>query len=287
MIFIFIGLFIVLLCFSILTVEEKTIKVTQLFGKFHKAYNAGLNFRIPFFEWVAGTIDLRIQQLDVQVETKTKDNVFINIMVAVQYYTDPEKAVTSFYKLDNAKKQFTSYVFDTIRSQVPKLNLDDVFEKKEDIAIAVKKELQATMSDFGFEIVTALVTNIDPDTKVKNSMNEINASQRLQVASQAKGEAEKILTVKKAEGEAESKRLQGKGIADERLEIAKGLKESAELIKEAGVSKEHVMDILMLTQYFDTLGKIGSGGKVLFVNSSPSGMTDFRKEIMSAIEGTK
>lgn len=269
--------------FSFISVKQQTVKVIQRFGKFKKLATAGLNFRIPFVDRVAGTVDLKNQQIVAQLEAKTKDNVFVTIEVATQYVIDPTKVETAFYKLDNVSSQMKAYIFDTIRAQVPTLTLDEVFAKKDDIAIAIKAELLQTMSAFGFEILTSLVTNIEPDPKVKNSMNEINAQARLREAATQKGEGDKILIVKNAEAQAESKRLEGVGIAGQRKEIIDGLKQSAEdLATATGIDKAEVMNLIMLTQYFDTLKELGTD-KVLFVNPSPAGMNNLSDEIRNAM----
>ena len=276
-----------LIIFCIAVVKQQTVKIVERFGKFNRVLKSGLNFKIPFIERLARKLDLRIQQLDVSVETKTRDDVFVKALVAVQYFVLPEKAFEAAYKLENPAEQIKAYVFDAVRSQVPKMNLDEVFEKKEDIAQNIKTELSQTMDDFGYGIVTALVTDIDPDEKVKAAMNEINAQQRFQVAATAKGEGEKILRVKQAEGEAESKRLQGVGIAAERKAIADGLEQSIEELGKAGMNRDEVMKVLMLTQYFDTLTKIGSGGKVLFLQHEPEGMKNIERQIRNAMLSAK
>ena len=200
-------------------VQQQTAAVVQAFGKFARVAGPGLHFKTPFVEVVAGTVNLRVRQLDVEVETKTQDNVFVKVLVSVQYFVLPDKIYEAFYKLQSPERQITSFVFDVVRARVPKIKLDDVFEKKDDIADAVKTELQQVMDDFGYDILKALVTDIDPDHKVKEAMNEINAAQRLRVAATEKGEAEKVLKVKAAEAEAEAKALSGKGIADQRRAI--------------------------------------------------------------------
>jgi regulator of protease activity HflC (stomatin/prohibitin superfamily) len=279
------GFLIAILFMTIFTVDEQTVAVVQRFGRFLKTCEPGLNFKVPFFDSVAGIVSLRVQQLDVKIETKTKDNVFVNVVVSVQYEVLKDSVRQSFYKLDNAHKQIQSYVFDSVRACVPKITLDDVFEKKDEIANAVKTELSETMDDFGYLIVKALITDIDPDEKVKRAMNEINAAQRERVAASEKGEAEKILKVKQAEAEAESKALQGKGIANQRKAIVDGLKTSVTDFSEAipDINPQDVMNLVMLTQYFDTLKEIGGNGKVIFVPHSPGGMGALTNEIRSAI----
>ncbi len=243
----------VLVCLIILysglfTVSQQTVAIIERLGKFKRAATAGLNIKIPLLESIKGRLSLRIQQLDVVVETKTKDNVFIKITVSVQYHVVADKIFDAFYKLTDPQKQIESFVFDVIRAEVPKMLLDDVFEKKDNIAIAVKAELEGLMADFGYGIIKALVTNIDPDEKVKAAMNEINEQQRLRMAAQEKGEAEKILRVKNAEAEAESMRLQGMGVANQRKAIIDGLKQSIQAFQEGiqGVTAADVMGLVMM-----------------------------------------
>lgn len=271
----------------IFTVDQQTFKVVERFGKFSKICHSGLNFKIPFIDKIAGYDSFRIQQLDVPVETKTKDNVFVVIKISVQFHIIKEKAFDAFYKLYSAEPQITSYVFDVVRAKVPTLILDDVFEKKEEIALSVTSELKDTMEEFGYFIVQALVTDIDPDEKVKQSMNEINAQQRLRIAANEKGEADKILLVKASEAEAESKRLQGEGIANQRKAIIQGLKESVEEFEQVieGATAQDVMNLVLMTQYFDTLKEIGGSSKsnVILVPSSPDGFQDIASQIQKAM----
>jgi regulator of protease activity HflC (stomatin/prohibitin superfamily) len=272
---------------SVFTIEQQTIGIIERFGKYNRMAHPGLNFKIPFIENIAGRISLRVQQLDVKAETKTFDNVFVHIMVSVQYYILPTKVYEAFYKLEDPALQINSYVFDVVRAKVPKINLDDLFEKKDEIAIAVKEELNETMVGFGFEILNALVTDIEPDSKVKESMNEINAAQRLRVAANEKGEAEKILKVKAAQADAESKALQGKGIADQRKAIVEGLKESVGDFQKSvtGSSAQDVMNLVLLTQYFDTLKEISISAKTntILLPHTPAGMSDISAQIREAI----
>jgi len=232
-------------------------------------------------------VSLRVQQLIVEVETKTKDNVFVKLFVAVQYRVVEGNEADSYYKLQDHIEQIRSYVLDVVRAKVPKMDLDEVFEKKDDVGLAVKTELDVSMKVYGFEIPNALVTDVDPAENVKSAMNEIQTQQRLQVAANAKGEANKILVVKNAEAEAESKRLQGEGIAKQRRAIVDGLRESIEAFKEKidGVSAGEVLNLVLLTQYFDTLKEIGvsSGSKVILVPHSPGGMADIAGELRTAI----
>ena len=272
---------------GLFTVKQQTFKVVERFGKFTKVAYSGLNWKVPLIDSVVGGDTFRIQQLDVPVETKTKDNVFIILKISVQYNILREKAFDAFYKLESPEPQITSYVFDVVRAKVPTLTLDDVFEKKDEIASSVTSELKETMDDFGYFIVQALVTDIEPDEKVKLAMNEINAQQRLRVAATEKGEAEKVLIVKAAEAEAESKRLQGEGIANQRKAIIQGLKESVEEFEEVidGASAKDVMNLVLVTQYFDTLKDIGGSSKsnVVMVPSSPGGVSDIAQQIQQAM----
>lgn len=278
---------IILFFSAFFTVDQQTVAIIERFGKFVRIANPGLNFKIPLIDRTAGRMTLRVQQLDVRAETKTLDNVFVHIMVSVQYAVRPEKVFEAFYKLEDPKMQINSYVFDVVRAKVPKINLDDLFEKKDEIAIAVKEELNETMVGFGFEIMNALVTDIEPDPKVKESMNEINAAQRMRVAANEKGEAERILKVKAAEAEAQSKALQGKGIADQRKAIIEGLKESVDDFQKSieGSSANDVMNLVLLTQYFDTLKDMTSSSKTntILLPHSPAGMQDVAAQIRESI----
>lgn len=272
---------------GIFIVRQQTSGIVERLGKFRRVAGAGLNFKIPIIDRVAGRLSLRIQQLDVRVETKTKDNVFVFVVVSVQYYVLPSKVVDAFYRLQNPQTQITSFVFDTVRARVPSIILDDLFEKKDDIAQAVKVELDSVMDDFGYGIVKALVTDIDPDAKVKTSMNEINAAQRLREAAIQQAEADKIRVVKAAEGEAESKALQGQGIANQRKAIIEGLKESVESFSNnvEGAKTQDVMNLVLMTQYFDTLKDIGLTGKsnTILIPHSPGGMGDISEQMRNAV----
>lgn len=287
----FIGLLIFLGVISLpmlfFTVEQQKAAVIQRFGKFARIANPGLNMKIPWIDWVAGKVSLRVQQLNVQVETKTQDNVFLHVMVSVQYFVQPEKVYEAFYKLQDHSTQITSFVFDVVRARVPQILLDDVFEKKDEIADAVQAELSQVMDDFGYGIVRALVTDLDPDAKVKVAMNEINAAQRMRMAAQEKGEADKILTVKAAEAEAESKALQGRGIADQRKAIIDGLKDSVADFQQAlgGVNTQDVMNLVLITQYFDMLKDIGqtSETNTILIPHSPGALGDLSSQIRDAV----
>lgn len=272
---------------GLFTVTQQTAAIVERFGRFKRIAKAGLNFKIPIIDRIAGRLSLRIQQLDVRVETKTNDNVFVFVVVSVQYYVLPDKVIDAFYRLQNPQAQITSFVFDTVRARVPSIILDDLFEKKDDIAQAVKTELDAVMDDFGYGIVKALVTDIDPDAKVKVSMNEINAAQRLREAAVQQAEADKIRVVKAAEGEAESKALQGQGIANQRKAIIEGLKESVENFSSTvdGAKAQDVMNLVLMTQYFDTIKDIGlnSSSNTIMIPHSPGGMGDISEQMRNAV----
>lgn len=267
------------------TVEQQTVAIIENFGRFVRIARPGLNFKLPFIERIAGRVSLRIQQLNVRAETKTHDNVFVHVVIAVQYFVINEKVYDAFYKLNDPQQQINSYVFDVVRARVPKITLDDLFEKKDEIAITVKEELNEIMTGFGFEILSAQVTDIEPDAKVKMAMNEINANQRLRVAANEKGEAEKILKVKTAEADAESKALQGKGIADQRRAIINGLQESVEHFQSSvpGSSAQDVMNLVLMTQYFDTLKEVGQHSNTILIPHSPGGMHDISEQIRNSI----
>jgi regulator of protease activity HflC (stomatin/prohibitin superfamily) len=269
------------------TVEQRTTAIVQRLGKFMRETGPGLHAKVPFIDRVVGRINLRVQQLDVKIETKTEDNVFVHLVVSVQYFVLPEKVYDAFYKLDNATRQITSFVFDVVRARVPKIKLDDVFEKKDDIANIVKIELAQVMDGFGYGILKALVTDIEPDPRVKQSMNEINAAQRLRVAATEKGEADRILKVKAAEGDAQSKALQGRGIADQRQAIVAGLRDSVDEFRRSvpGTTAKDVMNLVLMTQYFDMLKEIGASSRTnaILIPHSPGYLTSLTEQMRSAM----
>ncbi len=278
---------ILVLTSTFFTVQQRTVAIVQRLGKFVREAGPGLNVKIPLIDKVAGRINLRVQQLDVKIETKTEDNVFVQLVVSVQYYVLPEKVYDAFYKLDDARRQITSYVFDVVRAQVPKIKLDDVFEKKDDIANIVKAELEQVMEGFGYGILKALVTDIDPDANVKQSMNEINAAQRMRVAATEKGEAERIIKVKSAEGDAQSKALQGRGIADQRQAIVAGLRDSVDEFQRSvpGTTAKDVMNLVLMTQYFDTLKEIGASSRTnaILIPHSPGSLASLSEQMRNAM----
>jgi regulator of protease activity HflC (stomatin/prohibitin superfamily) len=270
--FIVIALFIFISAFFI--VKQQTAVVVERFGKFQSIRHSGLQLKIPLVDRIAGRLSLKIQQLDVIVETKTLDDVFVRLKVSVQYKVIKDKVYDAFYKLDYPHDQITSYVFDVVRAEVPKMKLDDVFVKKDDIAIAVKTELNEAMLNYGYDIIKTLVTDIDPDAQVKAAMNRINASEREKVAAQYEGDAQRILIVEKAKAEAESKRLQGQGIADQRREIARGLEESVEVLNRVGINSQEASALIVVTQHYDTLQSIGeetNSNLILLPNSPQAG----------------
>jgi regulator of protease activity HflC (stomatin/prohibitin superfamily) len=271
-IFLFLG-FIILLS-SFFTVKQQTSAIIERFGKYASTKTSGLQWKYPLIDRVAGRVNLRIQQLDVIIETKTKDNVFVKLKVSVQFKVIQEKVYEAFYKLEYPHDQITSYVFDVVRAEVPKLILDDVFERKDDVAIAVKRELNDAMSTYGYDIINTLITDIDPDIQVKNAMNRINAADREKTAAEYEAEAGRIRIVAKAKAEAESKRLQGQGIADQRREIARGLVESVDVLNRVGINSQEASALIVVTQHYDTLQAIGAdtnSNLILLPNSPQAG----------------
>lgn len=259
---------------SFFMVKQQTAAVIERFGKFHSIRQSGLHIKIPLVDKVAGRLSLKIQQLDVIIETKTLDDVFVKLKVSVQYKVIYDKVYDAFYKLDYPHDQITSYVFDVVRAEVPKMKLDDVFVKKDDIAIAVKSELNDAMMEYGYDIIKTLVTDIDPDAQVKAAMNRINAADREKTAAQYEGDAQRILIVEKAKAEAESKRLQGQGIADQRREIARGLEESVEVLNRVGINSQEASALIVVTQHYDTLQSLGeetNSNLILLPNAPQAG----------------
>ena len=271
-IFVLAGLFILFSLFF--TVKQQTAVSIERFGKFQSIRHSGLQLKIPVIDKIAARISLKIQQLDVIVETKTLDDVFVKIKVSVQFVVIKDKVYDAIYKLEYPHDQITSYVFDVVRAEVPKMKLDDVFVKKDDIAIAVKREVQESMETYGYDIIKTLVTDIDPDAQVKAAMNRINAAEREKVAAQYEGDAQRILIVEKAKAEAESKRLQGQGIADQRREIARGLVESVDVLNKVGISSQEASALIVVTQHYDTLQAVGQDTKsnlILLPNAPQAG----------------
>lgn len=268
-------------------VSQQTAVVVERFGKFVRIGKAGLNFKIPLVDQLIFTQTLRVQQLDVRVSTKTKDNVFLEIVASVQYRVsnEDEKIKNSYYELEDVAAQINSYVFDVVRAEIPKMVLDEVFEKKDDIALTVKNELADSIRSFGFEIVKTLVTDINVDKRIIQAMNEIVASEREKTAAIQKAEANKIMIIAAAQAEAESKKLQGEGIANQRKAIISGLRESVDGFREGtGVDTETVMNLVLVTQYFDTLKEVSHGqSNTILLPHSPAGMSDFVNQMRDAI----
>ena len=265
-------------------VKQQTSAIMERFGKFQSVRSSGLQLKIPLVDRIAGRINLKIQQLDVIVETKTKDDVFVRLKVSVQFQVMQQKVYDAFYKLENPQSQITSYVFDVVRAEVPKMILDNVFERKDDVANAVKSELNEAMQDYGYDIIKTLVTDIDPDEQVKEAMNRINASEREKVAAEFEAEAERIKIVAKARAEAESKRLQGQGIADQRREIARGLVESVDVLNTVGINSQEASALIVVTQHYDTLQSLGeeTNSNLILMPNSPQAGSDMLNNMVAS-----
>lgn len=279
---IFFGLIIFISSFFI--VKQQTAAIIERFGRYQSIRHSGLQIKIPLVDRIAGKLSLKIQQLDVIVETKTLDDVFVRLKISVQYMVIKEKVYEAFYKLDYPHEQITSYVFDVVRAEVPKMKLDDVFVRKDDIAIAVKAELNDAMVEYGYDIIKTLVTDIDPDAQVKAAMNRINAAEREKIAAQFEGDAQRILIVEKAKAEAESKRLQGQGIADQRREIARGLEESVEVLNGVGINSQEASALIVVTQHYDTLQSIGeeTNSNLILLPNSPQAGSDMLNNMVAS-----
>ncbi|WP_185873342.1 SPFH domain-containing protein [Blattabacterium cuenoti] len=275
--------------FSILSsflfvVNQETAVIIERMGKFHSVRNAGLNLKIPYADRIIGKLSLKIQQLDVLIDTKTKDNVFVKVKISVQYKVIRDKVYEAFYKLDNSHSQITSYIFDVVRAEVPKMKLDDVFERKDDIAIAVKNELEESMLDYGYSIIKTLVTDLDPDEQVKSAMNRINTAEREKVAAEYKAESERIKIVAKAKAEAESKKLEGKGTADQRREISRGILESIEILNKMGINSHEASALIVVTQHYDTLQSIGkeSNTNLILLPNTPGSANEMLNNMITS-----
>ena len=281
----FLVLLLLLLVFGLFIVKQQTAFIIERFGKFNSIRYAGLKFKIPIVDRIAARLSLRIQQLDVVVETKTKDDVFVNMKISVQYQILREKVYDAYYKLQNPHEQLTAYIFDLVRAEIPKMLLDDVFEKKDDIAFAVKRDLKEAMLEYGYDIVKALVTDIDPDQSVKQAMNRINAAEREKIAAQHEGDAQRILIVERARAEAESKRLQGKGIADQRREIARGLEESVDTLNKAGINPQEASALIVITQHYDTMQAVGSesSSNLILLPNNPNAASTMLNDMTASL----
>ena len=281
---IIIFLLIVLIGSGLFIVKQQTVAVIEQFGKYVRTNGAGLRLKIPFIERVAGRVSLRVQQLDVKVETKTKDDVFVHLKISVQFLIRKDHVYDAFYKLQNPHEQITAFIFDVVRAEVPKMILDDVFEKKEEIALAIQRDLKEAMLDYGYDIIKALVTDIDPDEKVKIAMNRINAAEREKIAAQHEGDAQRILIVEKAKAEAQSKRLQGQGIADQRREIARGLEESVDVLNNVGINSQEASALIVVTQHYDTLQSIGEhvNSNLILLPNSPQAGSDMLNNMVAS-----
>lgn len=280
---VFIG--VVTLFLSFFTVRQETAAVIERLGKFNSIRHAGLQLKIPYIDKIAKKLNLRIQQLDVMIDTKTLDNVFIKMKISVQYQVIRTQVADAYYKLENPENQITSFVFDVVRAEVPKLKLDDVFVRKDDIAVAVKGELQEAMNSYGYDIIKALVTDIDPDEQVKHAMNRINAAEREKTAAEYESEAQRIRIVAVAKAEAESKKLQGQGIADQRREIAKGLEESVRMLNNVDINSHEASALIVVTQHYDTLHSVGANNRsnLVLLPNSPTAASGMLNDLVVAM----
>jgi regulator of protease activity HflC (stomatin/prohibitin superfamily) len=283
--YIAIFILVVLVASGLFTVKQQTVAILERFGKFQSTRGAGLQLKVPLIDKVAGRVNLRVQQLDVIVETKTKDDVFVHLKISVQFLIRSGHVYDAFYKLQSPHEQITAFIFDVVRAEVPKMILDDVFEKKEEIALAIQRDLKEAMLDYGYDIIKALVTDIDPDENVKIAMNRINAAEREKIAAQHEGDAQRILIVERARAEAESKRLQGRGIADQRREIARGLVESVDVLNKAGINSQEASALIIVTQHYDTLQSIGSDSKsnLILLPNNPTAASSMLTDMVSGM----
>ena len=289
--YVILGLIVLFAVFSIYTVKQQTFAVIERFGKFSRVTDPGLHFRIPIMETISGRVSIRVNELNVKIRTKTNDNVFVDLLIAVQYFVDGRDRVwDAFYKLTNPQQQMESWIFDTVRAKVPTMILDDVFEKKEDIATDVEQSLTERLQFYGYSLVRALVNDIQPDAGVADAMNEINRQQRLRVAAEHEGEAKKIIVVKAAEADADSKRLSGEGIADQRTAIVEGLRESvSKTSKTLGVEATSVMTLVLMTQYYDMLTDVGKNSKTntIMLPHTPGAVGSIQEQIIASLETSK
>ncbi|MCB2834335.1 SPFH domain-containing protein [Streptococcus dysgalactiae] len=289
-IFIAFGVIIILaiVASTLYVVRQQSVAIVERFGRYQKTATSGIHIRLPFgIDKIAARVQLRLLQSEIIVETKTKDNVFVTLNVATQYRVNEQNVTDAYYKLMKPESQIKSYIEDALRSSVPKLTLDELFEKKDEIALEVQHQVAEEMSTYGYIIVKTLITKVEPDAEVKQSMNEINAAQRKRVAAQELANADKIKIVTAAEAEAEKDRLHGVGIAQQRKAIVDGLAESIQELKDANISlnEEQIMSILLTNQYLDTLNTFAAkGNQTLFLPNTPNGVDDIRTQVLSALK---
>ena len=274
---------------SLYVVKQQSVAIIERFGRYQKISDSGIHMRAPFgIDKIAARVQLRVLQSEIVVETKTQDNVFVTMNVATQYRVNESNVKDAYYKLMRPESQIKSYIEDALRSSVPKLTLDELFEKKDEIALEVQKQVAEEMSTYGYIIVKTLITKVEPDAEVKQSMNEINAAQRKRVAAQELAEADKIKIVTAAEAEAEKDRLHGVGIAEQRKAIVDGLADSIKELKGANVdlTEEQIMSILLTNQYLDTLNNFADkeGNNTIFLPANPDGVENIRTQILSALK---
>ena len=286
---ILIIIFVFLMLSAVYVVRQQSVAIIERFGRYHKTSSSGINFRLPLgIDKIAARVQLRLLQSEIIVETKTQDNVFVTMNVATQYRVNENNVIDAYYKLMRPEAQIKSYIEDALRSSVPKLTLDELFEKKDEIALEVQKQVAEEMSTYGYIIVKTLITKVEPDAEVKQSMNEINAAQRKRVAAQELAEADKIKIVTAASAEAEKDRLHGVGIAEQRKAIVDGLADSIKELKGANIelTEEQIMSILLTNQYLDTLNNFedSSGNNPLFLPANPEGVESIRTQILSALK---
>ncbi len=282
---------VILIALAIFMVKQQTFALIERWGKFNRVVGPGLHVKVPIMDKVAGRVSIRVQELNVSIKTKTNDNVFVDLLIAVQYFVDGEDKVwDAFYRLTNPQAQMESWIFDNVRAKVPGMILDSVFENKEEIAKEIEESLSARLSEYGYKLVRALVNDIQPDKGVADAMNEINRQQRLRVAAEHEGEAKKIIVIKEAEADARSKELSGEGIAKQRIAIVAGLRESVKDASDAlGVNAEGVMTLVLMTQYYDMLTDVGKTSRTntIMLPHSPGAVGDLREQIIAAIETGK
>ena len=281
----------ILLALAIFIVRQQTFAILERWGKFNRVVGPGIHLKVPIMDRVAGRVSVRVQELNVSIKTKTNDNVFVDLLIAVQYFVDGEDKVwDAFYRLTNPQAQMESWIFDNVRAKVPGMILDSVFENKEEIAKEIEESLSARLSEYGYKLVRALVNDIQPDKGVADAMNEINRQQRLRVAAEHEGEAKKIIVIKEAEADARSKELSGEGIAKQRVAIVAGLRESVKDASDAlGVNAEGVMTLVLMTQYYDMLTDVGKNSRAntIMLPHTPGAVGELQKQIIASIETSK
>lgn len=283
---ILIAILIAFFAASVFIVPQQQAYIVERFGKFQSVMFAGIHMRIPFVDRIAMKTNMRVSQLNVKLETKTLDNVFVTVVASTQFRVNPENVATAYYELRDPAGQLRSYMEDALRSAIPALTLDDAFARKDDVAADVQKTVGNEMSRFGFTVVKTLITAIDPSPQVKHAMDSINAAQREKEATRQRAEAQRIQIETQAAAEAEKTRLQGEGQANYRREIANGIVDQIKSLQAVGMNIGDVNNVVLFNQYLDVMRSLAESDNaktVVLPASTPGGYQELYEQTTKAM----